>query len=115
MGERTDSALEAVSPGLSRFTQNTTHTHTDAHTHIHICVYMRACMLSHFNCVQLFATLWSIAHHVPLSMGFSRQEYWSGLPFPASGDLSDPGIKPKSPVSPALHVDSLPAEPQGSL
>ena len=43
-----------------------------------------------------------VAHQAPLSMGFSRQEYWSGLPFPPLGDLPNPGIKPKSPVSPAL-------------
>ena len=47
---------------------------------------------------------------VPLSMGFPRQQYWSGLPFPSLGDLPDPGIKPRSP---ALQADSLPAEPQG--
>ena len=45
------------------------------------------------SCVQLFATLWTVAHQAPPSMGFSRQEYWSGLPFPSPGDLSDPGIK----------------------
>ena len=43
--------------------------------------------------VQLFATPWTVAHQAPLSMGFSRQEYWSGLPFPSPGDLPDPGIK----------------------
>ena len=48
-----------------------------------------------------------------MSMGFSRQEYWSGLPYPPPGDLPDPGIKPASPVSPALQADSLPAEPPG--
>ena len=48
-------------------------------------------LLSH---VQLFVTPWTIAHQVPLSMGFSRQEYWSGLPFPTPGDLPDPEIKP---------------------
>ena len=53
-----------------------------------------ACMLSHFSHVQLFATLWTIAHEVPLSTGFSRQEYWSGLPSPPPGDLSHPGIEP---------------------
>ena len=53
---------------------------------------MRACMLSR---VQLFVTLWTISHQAPLSMGFSRQEYWSGLPFPV-GDLPNPGIKPTS-------------------
>ena len=52
------------------------------------------------NC--LFATPWTIAHQAPLSMGFSRQEYWHGLPFPPTGDLSDPGIKPVSLTSPAL-------------
>ena len=51
------------------------------------------------SCVQLFATPWTIAYPAPWSMGFSRQEYWSGLPFPSPGDLPDPGIEP---VSPAL-------------
>ena len=46
-----------------------------------------------------FVTLWAVAHQAPLSLGFSRQEYWSGFPFPPPGDLPDPGIKP---VSPAL-------------
>ena len=55
-------------------------------------------------------TPWTVARQAPLSMGFSRQEYWSGLPFPP-GDLPDPGIEPVSPVSPALQVDSLPAGP----
>ena len=60
------------------------------------------------NCVQLFVTLWSVAHQAPLSIGFFRQEYWSGLPFPPPGDLPDPGIKSESFVSPALQADSLP-------
>ena len=47
-------------------------------------------------------TPWTVAHQAPLSMGFSRQEHWSGLPFPPPGDLPDPGIQPTSPVSPAL-------------
>ena len=59
-------------------------------------------MLSRFNHVQLFVTPWTVAFHVPLSMGFSRQEYCSGLPCPPPGDLPDPGIKPLSLVSPAL-------------
>ena len=58
-----------------------------------------ACVLSH---VWLFATLWLIAHQAPLSMEFSRQEYWSGLPFPSPGDLPHPGIEPTSLASPAL-------------
>ena len=60
------------------------------------------------SCVQLFSLLWTVAHQAPLSMGFSRQEYWSGLPFPSPGDLTNPGIKQRSP---ALQVDSLPSEP----
>ena len=58
-------------------------------------------------------TPWTIACQAPLSMGFSRQEYWSGLPRPSPGDLSDPGIKPTSLMSPALQVDSLPLAPPG--
>ena len=57
------------------------------------------------SCVQLFATLWTVARQGPLSVGFFRQEYWSGLPFPPPGDLPNPGIKSESP---ALQVDSLP-------
>ena len=57
--------------------------------------------------VRLFVTPWTTAHQVPLSMEFSREEDWSGLPFPPRGDLSDPGIEPRSP---ALQADSLPAE-----
>ena len=52
--------------------------------------------------VRLFAIPWTVARQAPLSMGFSRQEYWSGLPFPPPEDLPDPGIEPVSPVSPAL-------------
>ena len=51
-----------------------------------------------FSRVQLFATPWTVAYQAPLSVGFSRQEYWSGLPFPSPGDLPDPGIKPGSPA-----------------
>ena len=69
--------------------------------------------LSHFSHVQLFATLCIVAHQAPLSMRFSRQEYWSGLPSPPPGDLPDPGIKSVSPASSALKVDSLPSEPPG--
>ena len=51
-----------------------------------------------FSCVQLFATLWTVAHQAPLPMGFSRKEYWSGLPIPSPGDLPNPGLKPESPA-----------------
>ena len=59
-------------------------------------------VLSRFSCVSLFVTPWTAVHQAPLSMGFSRQEYWSGLQVPPPRDLPDPGIEPKSPVSPAL-------------
>ena len=57
------------------------------------------------SCTTL-VTPWTVARQVPLSMGFPRQEYWSGSPFPSAGDLPDPGIKP---ISPALQVLYLPA------
>ena len=60
--------------------------------------------------VQLFVTPWTVAYQAPPSMGFSRQEYWSGLPFPSPGDLPDPGIEPRSPT---LQADALPSEPPG--
>ena len=63
---------------------------------------MGVCVLSHFSRVHLFVTLWAVVHQVPLSMGFSRQEYWSGLPFSPPGDLPGPGIEPVSPTSPTL-------------
>ena len=59
-------------------------------------------MLSRFSHIQLFATLWIVAHQALLSMGFSRQEHWSGLPGPSPGDLPDPEIEPASLTSPAL-------------
>ena len=62
--------------------------------------------------VRLFATPWSVAYKAPLSMVFSRQEYWSGLPFPSPGDLPRPGIKPGSP---ALQADALLSEPPDSF
>ena len=63
---------------------------------------MCMCVLSHFSCVQLFVTLWTVAHQATLSMGFSRQEYWSGLPCPSPGDLPNSGIEPASLRSLAL-------------
>ena len=62
------------------------------------------------SCVWLFVTLWTVACKAPPSMGFSRQEYWSGVPFPFPGDLPDPGIEPRSP---ALQADALPSDPPG--
>ena len=63
-----------------------------------------------FSCVRLFEIPWTVAYQAPPSMGFSRQECWSGLPFPSPGDLPHPGIKPGSP---ALWADALPSEPLG--
>ena len=65
-------------------------------------------MLGGFSSVQLFVTLWTVARQAPLSMGFSRPEYWSGLPCPPPGDLPKPGVEPRFP---ALQADSLPSEP----
>ena len=69
---------------------------------VHVCVCVCACMLSRFSHVWLCVTPWTVAHQAPLSMGFSRQEYWSGLPCPSLGDLHDPGMEHASLVSPAL-------------
>ena len=71
-------------------------------------------MLSCFSHVHLFVTLWTVACQAPLSLGFSRQVYWSRLPCPLPGDLPDPGIRPRSPAAPALQVDSLPLNHWGS-
>ena len=72
------------------------------------------CMLSHFSHVWLFVTLWTVAWHAPLSMGFSKQKYWSGLSCPSPGNLPDPGIECASPATPALQADSLPLSHRGS-
>ena len=64
------------------------------------------------NCVRLFATPWTVAGQSPMSVGFSRQGHWSGLPSPSPGHLPDPGIEP---TSPTLQVDSLPPSHLGSL
>ena len=62
------------------------------------------------SCVRLFATPWTVAYQATPSMGFSRQEYWSELPFPSPGDLPGPGIEPGSP---AFQADALTSEPPG--
>ena len=62
------------------------------------------------SCVRLFATPWTVAYQAPQSMEFSREEYWSGLPYPSPGDLPHPQIKPGSP---ALQADTLPSGPPG--
>ena len=62
------------------------------------------------SCVRLFGTPWTVAYQAPPSMGFSKQEYWNGLPFPSPGDLPNPGIEPRSP---AFQADTLTSEPPG--
>ena len=77
------------------------------------CHFLLQCMkvkVKSLSRVRLFATPWTVAYQAPPSMGFSRQECWSGLPFPSPGDLPVPGIKPRSP---ALRADALPSEPPG--
>ena len=71
-----------------------------------VCLVTQSCV----SCTQLFVTPWTVAHQAPLSMGFSRQEYWSGLPRCPPEDLPNLGVEPRSP---ALQVDSLPSEPPG--
>ena len=73
---------------------------------------VHAQLLSH-SVTSTSATPWTVACQAPLSMGFPRQEYWSGLPFPSPGDLPDPGIKPTSPESPALADRFFTTEPAG--
>ena len=68
------------------------------------------CCAYSLSCIQLFVTPWTVAHQAPLSMGFSRQEYWSGLPCPPPGDLPNSGIETRSP---ALQGDFLLSEPPG--
>ena len=70
---------------------------------------MKVKLLSH---VRLFATAWTVAYQAPLSMGLSRQGYWSGLPFPSPRNLPNPGIEPRPP---ALQADALPSEPSGKF
>ena len=65
---------------------------------------MHGCVLSGFSRIRLFVTQWTVAHQAPLSMEFSRQQYWSGWLLPPSGDLPDPGIKPMALMFPALVV-----------
>ena len=77
-------------------------------------MYVRKCSVS-CSVLSDSATTWTVAHQAPLSMELSKQEYWSGLPFPSPGDLPHPGIKPVSPVSPALQADFSPTEPPRKL
>ena len=82
--------------------------------------FIQGCLLSlclHAQYLQSCPTLWgpTVNHQAPQSMGFSRQEYWSGLPCPPPGDLPDSGTEPASPASPAMQADSLPLSHEGSI
>ena len=74
--------------------------------------YLKKVKVKSLSRVLLFATPWTVAYQTPPSMGFSRQQYWSGLPFPSPGDLPNPGIKPGSPT---LQAYTLPSEPPGNV
>ena len=80
-----------------------------------MCIYanMYAWVLSRFSCVLLFVTAWTVARQAPLSIGFFRQEYWSGSPCPPPGDLPNPGIEPATLMSPALAGGFFTTEPPG--
>ena len=78
-----------------------------------MCYRMCVCVLNCFSRVQVFVTLWTTALQAPLSMGFCRQEYWNGLPFPSPGDPPEPGIKPSSPEAPALAGRFFTTKPLG--
>ena len=87
---------------------------TDLRNRQHI-IYENMLLLSHFSHVWFFITLWTLVTlQVPVTMGFSRQEYWSGMPCPPPGDLSNPGTEPMSPVVLALQTNSLPLSHQES-
>ena len=94
----------------SGFLQHILAIRNNAVINIHVQVLVRTRVFISLECVRLFGTLWTVAQQAPLSMGFSRQGYWSGLPCPPPGNLPDPGIEP---VSLALQADSLPTEPPG--
>ena len=80
---------------------------------IMVCLYRTWAVLCVSHSVRSnSATPWTVVHQAPPSVGFSRQEYWSGLPFPSPGNLPDPGIKPRSP---SLETDYLPYKPPGKL
>ena len=81
--------------------QNHTIFRAERYTTMHVCAQL-------LSCVQLLATPWTVAHQAPLSLEFSRQEFWSGVPFPPLGDLPNPGIKPTSLIFPYWQADSLP-------
>ena len=96
--------LSKTEEAISQFTPK----ETLSHLVIHSWELFRYIQLLHFSNKNLLTTLWTVVYQAPLSMGFSLQEYWSGLPFPSPGDLPNPGIEPRPPL---LQADALPSEP----
>ena len=94
--------------GFRTYWGNYAHPCADVHTHMHTQQW-NTTFVQLLSCVRSFVTLETTAHQIPLSMGFPRQEYWNGLPWPSPGDLPDPGIEP---WSPALTAGFLTAESQ---
>ena len=88
MGTYANSVYIYLSSTVSGISIHVCHNKHNLYTYIYVCAHMYVCILSHFSCVQLFATLWTEVCQAPLSMGFSRQEYWNGLPC-LSGNLPD--------------------------
>ena len=97
---------------FSHFIQSTWVLEKYKYVFLLISMWVCACS-SCFSCAQLFVSLWTAAHLAPLSMGVSRQDYWSGMPCPSAGDLPDPGSEPRSPASPALAGGFFTIEPPG--
>ena len=97
---------------LSDSTATTYNSNFMLFTSEHVDLYSLKVKVKLLSRVQLFATPWTVAYQAPPSMGFSRQEYCSGLPFPSPGELPNPRIEPGSP---ALQTDALPSEPPGKL
>ena len=110
--------LPCVGSGSNKFHLILAHTHTrvlaqSQTSTLNTSDEMRFVCAQSFSRVWLLTTLWTVAHQAPLAMGFSRQEHWSGLPFPPPGDLPDSGIKPASPASSALAGGFFTTEPPG--
>ena len=98
----TEEPCRLQSMGSQRVEHDWTHMHPNPYSLTFTWLYV------HTSCVWLFATPWTVAYQAALSMEFSRQNYWSGLPFPSPGDVTNPGIKPRSLT---LQADTLPSEP----
>ena len=103
-------SLVCCSPWSCKESHTNEQLNNNSNTEIKItmrCQLMCVCVKSLQSCLTLFVTLWIVARQDPLSAGFSRQEYWNGLPCSPPGDLLDPGIEPTSPLAPTWQADSF--------